>query len=50
MLERTDLFVFPDVNPDGKIYSQTNDDPNLLQMMKAFGGVRIEILQCTEHR
>jgi carboxypeptidase T len=29
MLERIDLFVFPDVNPDGKIYSQTNDDPNL---------------------
>ncbi len=29
MLESTDLFVFPDVNPDGKIYSQTNDDPNL---------------------
>jgi murein tripeptide amidase MpaA len=29
MLEKIDLFVFPDVNPDGKIYSQTNDDPNL---------------------
>jgi carboxypeptidase T len=29
MLEQIDLFVFPDVNPDGKIYSQTNDDPNL---------------------
>jgi carboxypeptidase T len=29
MLESIDLFVFPDVNPDGKIYSQTNDDPNL---------------------
>lgn len=29
MLEHIDLFVFPDVNPDGKIYSQTNDDPNL---------------------
>jgi carboxypeptidase T len=29
MLERIDLFVFPNVNPDGKIYSQTNDDPNL---------------------
>jgi carboxypeptidase T len=29
MLEHTDLYVFPDVNPDGKIYSQTNDDPNL---------------------
>jgi carboxypeptidase T len=29
MLERIELFVFPDVNPDGKIYSQTNDDPNL---------------------
>ncbi len=29
MLENIDLFVFPDVNPDGKIYSQTNDDPNL---------------------
>src|SRR5690349_1814425 len=28
MLENIDLFVFPDVNPDGKIYSQTNDDPN----------------------
>jgi carboxypeptidase T len=30
MLEHIDLFVFPDVNPDGKIYSQTNDDPNVL--------------------
>jgi carboxypeptidase T len=29
MLESMDLFVFPDVNPDGRIYSQTNDDPNL---------------------
>jgi carboxypeptidase T len=29
MLEKIDLFVFPDVNPDGKIYSQTNDDPSL---------------------
>jgi carboxypeptidase T len=29
MLESIDLFVFPDVNPDGKIYSQTHDDPNL---------------------
>ena len=29
MLESIDLFVFPDVNPDGKIYSQTNDDSNL---------------------
>jgi murein tripeptide amidase MpaA len=29
MLENLDLFVFPDVNPDGKIYSQKNDDPNL---------------------
>lgn len=29
MLEHIDLFVFPDVNPDGKIYSQRNDDPNL---------------------
>jgi carboxypeptidase T len=29
MLEQIELFVFPDVNPDGKIYSQTNDDPNL---------------------
>ena len=29
ILESIDLFVFPDVNPDGKIYSQTNDDPNL---------------------
>lgn len=29
VLEKIDLFVFPDVNPDGKIYSQTNDDPNL---------------------
>jgi murein tripeptide amidase MpaA len=29
MLEKIDLFVFPDVNPDGKIYSQVNDDPNL---------------------
>jgi murein tripeptide amidase MpaA len=29
MLESIDLFVFPDVNPDGKIYSQANDDPNL---------------------
>jgi|SRR5215211_96164 len=29
MLETIDLFVFPDVNPDGKIYSQANDDPNL---------------------
>ena len=29
MLEKIDLFVFPDVNPDGKIYSQTNNDPNL---------------------
>jgi carboxypeptidase T len=29
MLESIDLIVFPDVNPDGKIYSQTNDDPNL---------------------
>jgi carboxypeptidase T len=28
-LEQIDLFVFPDVNPDGKIYSQTNNDPNL---------------------
>ena len=29
MVEHSDLFVFPDVNPDGKIYSQTNDDPNV---------------------
>jgi carboxypeptidase T len=26
MLENVDLFVFPDVNPDGKIYSQAHDD------------------------
>ena len=29
MLEKIELYVFPDVNPDGKIYSQTTDDPNL---------------------
>src|SRR6185437_3850697 len=29
MLENIDLFVFPDVNPDGKIYSQTHNDPTL---------------------
>jgi carboxypeptidase T len=29
MLKKIELIVFPDVNPDGKIYSQTNDDPNL---------------------
>jgi carboxypeptidase T len=26
MLENVDLFVFPDVNPDGKVYSQAHDD------------------------
>jgi carboxypeptidase T len=29
MLENIDLFVFPDVNPDGKIYSQAHNDPTL---------------------
>ena len=29
MLENIDLFLFPDVNPDGKIYSQTHNDPTL---------------------
>jgi carboxypeptidase T len=28
-LENIDLFVFPDVNPDGKIYSQSHNDPTL---------------------
>jgi murein tripeptide amidase MpaA len=28
-LQKIDLFVFPDVNPDGKVYSQSNDDPSL---------------------
>lgn len=28
ILENVDLFVFPDVNPDGKNYSQTYDDPD----------------------
>ena len=27
-LEKLDLFIFPDVNPDGKVYSQSHDDPN----------------------
>jgi carboxypeptidase T len=29
MLEKIDVFIFPDVNPDGKVYSQSNDDPSL---------------------
>lgn len=29
MLEKTDLIVFSDVNPDGKTYSQLNDDSSL---------------------
>jgi carboxypeptidase T len=28
MMENIDLYVFPDVNPDGKIFSQKNDDPD----------------------
>ena len=29
MLQKIELFIFPDVNPDGKVYSQSNDDPSL---------------------
>ena len=29
IVENLNIFVFPNVNPDGKIYSQKNDDPNL---------------------
>jgi carboxypeptidase T len=32
MLESIDLFVFPDVNPDGKIYSQSQDNPSFPQI------------------
>jgi len=27
MLDLVDLYVFPNVNPDGKIYSQSHDNP-----------------------
>lgn len=29
ILQKINLFIFPDVNPDGKVYSQSNDDPSL---------------------
>ncbi len=29
MIEKIDLFIFPNVNPDGKIYSQTYNDPSI---------------------
>jgi murein tripeptide amidase MpaA len=32
LLENVDLFVFPDVNPDGKVYSQAHDDTTPLSL------------------
>jgi carboxypeptidase T len=43
-LENIDLFVFPDVNPDGKIYSQSHNDPTLpVGKQVGCGGAKIAI-------